>query len=86
MTRYATTEKQYECWGCGYKIPIRSMWTTKTHPFTFRCPGCKENILFIDAHKFRRAGAYYGTIPYRDNTDPLFEGGMLMVNAGVVND
>jgi len=58
------------------------MWTTKTHPFTFRCPGCKENILFIDAHKCRRAGAYFGPIPYRDNTDPMFEGGMLMVNVG----
>jgi len=73
MTRYATTEKMWECWGCGFDIPLRSMWIKEQYPYTHRCPGCKENILFIDEpNNIRRAGAYYGPLLYADYDDPLF--------------
>ena len=74
MTRYATTEKMWECWGCGFDIPLRSMWTNEQYPYTYRCPCCKENILFIDeSDNIRRAGAYYGMLPHIDHNDPMFE-------------
>ena len=71
MAKYATTEDHYQCWGCGFHIPIRSMWTRKEFPHTYRCPRCEENILFIDEY-VGRAGAYFGSLKYVDYTDPLF--------------
>ncbi|KKL04483.1 hypothetical protein LCGC14_2615600 [marine sediment metagenome] len=83
MAKYATDEQTWECWGCGFDIPIRSMLTadesTQTGPRHqgagcvnhYRCPNCEENILFIEEQTIRRAGVYYGSLPHVDLTDPL---------------
>ncbi len=76
MAKYATTETLYQCWGCGLDIPIRSMWTKEEFPQTYRCPRCKENILFCDQNGgVVRSGAYYGPLRYADYNDRVFAGG-----------
>lgn len=85
MAKYATTEEHYLCWGCGFDIPIRSMWTKEEHPQTYRCPCCKENILFCDQNGgVVRSGAYYGPLRYADYNDRIFSGGahVPVVNRG----
>ena len=85
MARYATNEDHWQCWGCGFDIPIRSMWTKEKFPQTYRCPQCEENILYINCDDgIERAGAYYGPLLYVDYTNQLFvdEGHVPVLNRG----
>ncbi len=45
MTRYVTTEKQYECCGCGIQCAIREMVRRQDE---YCCPSC-DQILLIES-------------------------------------
>ena len=74
MTKYATDEKMYQCWGCGFDIPWRSMWSNEEHPNTHRCPKCDENILVSTPDGVDRSATYWHPLGYADTTHPMFDG------------